>query len=68
MGTTAEKIQRAIDAKEAIRAKFNLPANLPFWQYADSIELPESGGGDIATDDIAEVVADLRLITGEFAG
>ena len=40
MGTTAEKLQNILNAKEAIRTKFNLPDDLSFIQYADNI----SGG------------------------
>lgn len=38
MGTTADKLQNILNAKNAIRDKFNLPDDLPFGQYADNID------------------------------
>ena len=37
MGTTADKLQNILNAKEAIRAKFGLSKELPFSQYAHNM-------------------------------
>ena len=46
MGTTADKLQNILNAKEAIRSKFNLPEDLPFSQYADNINAGTSTDPD----------------------
>ena len=39
MGTTADKLQAVLNAKNAIKAKFNLSDNLPFSKYAENIKI-----------------------------
>lgn len=46
MGTTADKLQAVLNAKNAIKTKFNLPDSLPFSQYADNIKITDGGGGN----------------------
>ena len=50
MGTTADKLQNILNAKEAIRTKFNLPDDLPFIQYADNINAGTSTEPDTPDD------------------
>ena len=50
MGTTADKLQNILNAKEAIRSKFNLPDDLPFSQYADNINAGTSTEPDTPDD------------------
>lgn len=38
MGTTADKLQAVLNSKNAIRDKFNLPADMPFSEYAENIK------------------------------
>jgi hypothetical protein len=45
MGTTADKLMAALNSKNAIKAKFNLPDDMPFSQYAENIK---GGGGETA--------------------
>ena len=38
MGTTAQKLQAVLNSKNAIKAKFSLPDDMPFSQYAENIQ------------------------------
>ena len=63
MGTPLEKLRLLLKSKKAIQQKFNLPADLPFSQYADAIdsarpEVPDTPDVPLENVDVALGVVD----------
>lgn len=76
MGTTAQKLQAVLNAKNAIKTKFDLPDDMPFSEYAENINAGNDVSiyqcTDVTVEPTSGIEADFPLnaipIEGEIAG